>query len=141
MMTLSEIHQLSAEHLAVMNDTDFELISEQGTDFRRALSDRVLHYLDIPEGWRACPEQTGEYGGVFPVNIRYRPDENGDKGLILHVCCPGDENPQWVVMRYCRKGEACCLYCADRFAPQSINHVLYTVAAEWGMCQWGAPEN
>lgn len=134
---MKKIHitRLTQDQLASLTPTDYELISEQGADFRQMLSDRVLSFLIIPQGWNARIEYGSEFGGTYPVTIEYLPetDREGERAIYVSSC--GEENPQWGVVTFDREGQAEWRYNADKFEPEGINSIIRNIAAQWALRQ------
>ncbi|ECC3917898.1 conjugation system SOS inhibitor PsiB, partial [Salmonella enterica subsp. diarizonae] len=62
--------EYTPEDLACMTAEEFELCREAGHEFRRNLTHAVMVMLEVPGSWDMNGEYAGEYGGLFPVQIR-----------------------------------------------------------------------
>ncbi|EAX1823543.1 conjugation system SOS inhibitor PsiB [Pseudocitrobacter faecalis] len=62
---------------------------------RRALSESVIADLIIPNGWHAAAEYQQEFGGLYPVQVRFWPS-HGRFSLVL--CSPGAVSSHWKML-------------------------------------------
>ena len=56
-----------------MSSDELEDYRAAGEDFRRELSHAVMRDLTSPSGWSVNAEYRCEFGGFFPVQIRFTP--------------------------------------------------------------------
>lgn len=95
---------------------------------RTILTPDVLKTLshDEFEDWRDSGEYRSEFGGFFPVQVRFTPSR-GD--FHLAVCSPGDVTPLWLMVFIMASG---CPFSIVRtlqtFSTEIINHTLSLVA-------------
>lgn len=138
-MNKHAISQLTLTQLAELTPVDFEQIYDQGLDYRQELTNRVLSFLQTPEGWIANPEYASEFGGLYPVNIQYFPENDTDWQLTIHVCSSGEENSEWVVVLVMPvyDDEYEYVHTSVIFEPECINRILREQAAKWALNQWG----
>jgi hypothetical protein len=61
-----------------------------GEDFRRELTHAVMRDLTSPSGWSVNAEYRSEFGGFFPVQIRFSPAHGH---FDVAVCSPGELSP------------------------------------------------
>lgn len=116
--------------LAALNGmfpADLESVRESGDEERRQLSDAVTGLVALPDGWRVNAEYRGEFGGQFPVQLRYAPD--GDSNWFLCLCSPGEMLPSWTLFLLARDGRLIrMLHQSAALCPDAIGHLLAQVA-------------
>nr|QLG03077.1 hypothetical protein pE02162_KPC_00010 [Escherichia coli] len=64
---------LTPDVLKTMSCDEFEDWRDSGEDFRRELTHAVMRDLSCPENWDVNGEYRSEFGGFFPVQIRFTP--------------------------------------------------------------------
>lgn len=64
---------LTPDVLKTMSCDEFEDWRDSGEDFRRELTHAVMRDLSCPENWDVNGEYRSEFGGFFPVQVRFRP--------------------------------------------------------------------
>lgn len=108
--------------LTDMFPCEFEAWRERGDDERHVLSTAVMHFLDTPEGWQVNAEYRGEFGGLFPVQIRYTaPDES----FHLCLCSPGEVCAEWLAVLASADGSFVReVLRAEKFAPERFSALL-----------------
>lgn len=110
--------------LTAMFPCEFETWRERGEDERHALSTAVMQYLDTPKKWQVNAEYRNEFGGLFPVQLRYT---SPDDQFHLCVCSPGDVSADWLVVLVSADGTFVReLLRTARFSPERINTLLAT---------------
>ncbi len=115
------------ENLNLMIPAELETIREQGDEPRRQLSDAVVGMIDVPAGWRVNAEYRGEFGGLFPVQLRYAPDASGEYFLCL--CSPGEMLPDWTLFLLSGNGTLVrILHQSDVLIPDTVGNLLEQVA-------------
>ncbi|VDA76588.1 hypothetical protein BANRA_05675 [Klebsiella pneumoniae] len=62
---------LTLDVLKTMSSDELEDYRAAGEDFRRELSHAVMRDLTSPSGWSVNAEYRCEFGGFFPVQIRF----------------------------------------------------------------------
>lgn len=110
--------------LTAMFPYEFEAWRESGEDERHALSSAVMRFLNTPKNWRVNAEYRCEFGGLFPIHLRYTsPDEQ----FYLCVCSPGDISAEWLVVMVSADGTFVReLLRSGTFCPERINTLLAT---------------
>lgn len=108
--------------LTSMFPCEFEAWRERGDDERHALSTAVMQFLDTPQGWQVNAEYRCEFGGLFPVQLRFTsPDEK----FQLCLCSPGEVCPEWLVVLIAADGSIVReLLRSEKFAPDRYNALL-----------------
>ncbi|NUL39821.1 conjugation system SOS inhibitor PsiB [Kosakonia sacchari] len=116
--------------LAALNGmfpADLESVRESGDEERRQLSDSVTSLVALPAGWRVNAEYRGEFGGQFPVQLRYAPD--GDSNWFLCLCSPGEMLPSWTLFLLARDARLIrILHQSAALCPDVIGGLLAQVA-------------
>ncbi len=66
--------ELTLNVLQTMNTQEYEDIRAAGSDERRELTHAVMmRELDAPDNWTMNGEYGSEFGGFFPVQVRFTP--------------------------------------------------------------------
>ncbi|HHI2555014.1 conjugation system SOS inhibitor PsiB [Klebsiella aerogenes] len=86
---------LTPDVLKTMSCDEFEDWRDSGEDFRRELTHAVMRDLSCPENWDMNGEYRNEFGGFFPVQVRFTPSHSN---FHLAVCSPGAISPVWMVV-------------------------------------------
>lgn len=86
---------LTPDVLKTMSCDEFEDWRDSGQDFRRELTHAVMRDLSCPENWDVNGEYRSEFGGFFPVQVRFTPP-HGNYHIV--VCSPGAISPAWMVV-------------------------------------------
>lgn len=81
--------------LKTMIPQEFEDWREAGEDLRRELTHAVMRDLTCPADWDMNGEYLSEFGGFFPVQVRFTPSHGN---FHIAVCSPGDVSPEWLVI-------------------------------------------
>ncbi|TXT91314.1 conjugation system SOS inhibitor PsiB, partial [Klebsiella pneumoniae] len=82
----------------------------------------VMRDLTSPSGWSVNAEYRCEFGGFFPVQIRFTPPHGH---FDVAVCSPGELNPRWIVVFVTRDGQPFSVVrVMDAFNPELITHTL-----------------
>ena len=118
--------------LTGMFPCEFEAWRERGDDERYVLSTAVMLFLNTPSGWKVNAEYRGEFGGLFPAQLRYTaPDEQFH--LCLCLCSPGEVCAEWLAVLVSADGSFVReVLRTDKFVPDRFN-MLLTVAGS--LCQ------
>jgi len=108
--------------LAEMTADDFETARSAGYSFRRELTHTVMVALRLPDNWDILGEYGSEFGGLFPVQVRFAPTH----GLFQMVLCsPGEASDQWLLLMMSGKGHhVVCVRQCDYFNVSELNHAL-----------------
>ncbi|MCE1416799.1 conjugation system SOS inhibitor PsiB [Enterobacter hormaechei] len=117
---------LNLDVLKTMSAEELEDYRAAGEDFRRELSHAVMRDLPSPSGWSANAEYKSEFGGFFPVQIRFTPAHGH---FDVAVCSPGELNHRWMVVFVTRGGQPFSVVRAmDTFNQELITHTLALIA-------------
>src|SRR5699024_9290318 len=84
--------ELTLKVLQTMNTQEYEDIRAAGSDERRELTHAVMRELDAPDNWTMNGEYGSEFGGFFPVQVRFSP---AHERFHLALCSPGDVSQVW----------------------------------------------
>ncbi|EGA4586612.1 conjugation system SOS inhibitor PsiB [Salmonella enterica] len=109
-----------------MTAAEYEEYRAGGDELRRELTHAVMRDLTCPAGWDMNGEYRSEFGGFFPVQVRFTPSHGN---FHLAVCSPGDVSPEWLVIFMTGRGRPLSVICTlASFCPVQINHTLRLVA-------------
>ncbi|CAH5440131.1 hypothetical protein AI2630V1_5201 (plasmid) [Klebsiella pneumoniae] len=109
---------LTLDVLKTMSSDELEDYRAAGEDFRRELSHAVMRDLTSPSGWSVNAEYRCEFGGFFPVQIRFTPPHGH---FDVAVCSSGELNPRWIVVFVTRDGQPFSVVrVMDAFNPELI---------------------
>lgn len=86
---------ITPEVLNTMTPQEFEDWREAGEDIRRELTHAVMRDLTCPENWDMNGEYRSEFGGFFPVQVRFTPSHGN---FHIGVCSSGDITPSWMMV-------------------------------------------
>ncbi|HCL7146779.1 TPA: conjugation system SOS inhibitor PsiB, partial [Escherichia coli] len=78
--------ELTLNVLQTMNAQEYEDIRAAGSNERRELTHAVMRELDAPDNWTMNGEYGSEFGGFFPVQVRFTPVH---ERFHLALCSPG----------------------------------------------------
>lgn len=68
--------------------TKYLVIRAAGSDERRELTHAVMRELDAPDNWTMNGEYGSEFGGFFPVQVRFTPaHERFHRAMSLRSGC------------------------------------------------------
>lgn len=87
--------ELTLNALQSMNAQEYEEIRAAGSDMRRNLTHEVMREVDAPANWMMNGEYGSEFGGFFPVQVRFTP---AHERFHLALCSPGDVSQVWVLV-------------------------------------------
>lgn len=93
---------LTLSALIAMTPEDYEMFRSDGWSSRHMLTQAVLRELHLPEGWVVSPEKHTEYGGVWPVCLRYIPP-HGRYWFML--TSPGEVCDHWLLLLQSASGQ------------------------------------
>ncbi|ENP5941949.1 conjugation system SOS inhibitor PsiB [Salmonella enterica] len=93
---------LTLPALVAMTPEDYEQSRSDGWSSRQVLTQAVVRELLLPEGWVVSPEIHTEYGGVWPVCLRYVPP-HGRHWFML--TSPGEVCDQWMLLLQSASGQ------------------------------------
>lgn len=104
-----------------------EDVRAAGSDERRELTHAVMRELDAPDNWTMNGEYGSEFGGFFPVQVRFTP---AHERFHLALCSPGDVSQVWVLVLVNAGGEPFAVVQVQRrFAPEAVSHSLALAAS------------
>ncbi len=102
-------------------------IRAAGSDERRELTHAVMRELDAPDNWTMNGEYGSEFGGFFPVQVRFTP---AHERFHLALCSPGDVSQVWVLVLVNAGGEPFAVVQVQRrFASEAVSHSLALAAS------------
>ena len=114
----------SAESVSELAES---IIRAAGSDERRELTHAVMRELDAPDNWTMNGEYGSEFGGFFPVQVRFTP---AHERFHLALCSPGDVSQVWVLVLVNAGGEPFAVVQVQRrFAPEAVSHSLALAAS------------
>ena len=117
---------ITPDVLKTMLPEEMEDWRDSGEDFRRELTHAVMRDLDAPTGWAMNGEYRNEYGGMFPVQVRFTPSCGN---FQLALCSPGYVSPEWLVMFISASGRPFAVVRSlPAFSPLNINYILSLTA-------------
>ncbi|GDM08116.1 conjugation system SOS inhibitor PsiB [Escherichia coli] len=103
------------------------VIRAAGSDERRELTHAVMRELDAPDNWTMNGEYGSEFGGFFPVQVRFTP---AHERFHLALCSPGDVSQVWVLVLVNAGGEPFAVVQVQRrFASEAVSHSLALAAS------------
>lgn len=86
-----------------------------------------MRELDAPDNWTMNGEYGSEFGGFFPVQVRFTP---AHERFYLALCSPGDVSQVWVLVLVNAGGEPFAVVQVQRrFAPEAVSHSLALAAS------------
>lgn len=113
--------------LAAMTGDEFEAHRSAGYMHRQQLTHSVMTALPLPNGWVMNGEYRNEFGGLFPVQVRYSP-EHGQFQVV--VCSPGEVSECWLVLVVmCQGSRVTCVRQQTQFDADSFSQVLTLISA------------
>ncbi|EMJ4770205.1 TPA: conjugation system SOS inhibitor PsiB [Escherichia coli] len=119
--------ELTLNVLQTMSAQEYEDIRAAGSDERRELTHAVMRELDAPDNWMMNGEYGSEFGGFFPVQVRFTP---AHERFHLALCSPGDVSQVWVLVLVNAGGEPFAVVQVQRwFAPEAVSHSLALAAS------------
>lgn len=102
-------------------------LAPAGRDERRELTHAVMRELDAPDNWTMNGEYGSEFGGFFPVQVRFTP---AHERFHLALCSPGDVSQVWGLVLVNAGGEPFAVVQVQRrFAPEAVSHSLALAAS------------
>lgn len=112
--------------LATMIPCELEDYRAGGEDLRRSLTHGVMRDLNAPPGWTMNGEYRGEFGGFFPVQVRFSTEH---EKFQVAVCSPGEVSPAWMVVLLKASGRPFSVVrTVPVFNPDLINHTVSLIA-------------
>ena len=87
----------------------------------------VMRELDAPDNWTMNGEYGSEFGGFFPVQVRFTP---AHERFHLALCSPGDVSQLWMLVLVNSGGEPFSMVQVHRlFTPVAVSHSLALAAS------------
>ena len=118
---------LTPDVLKTMSCDEFEDWRDSGEDFRRELTHAVMRDLSCPEHWDVNGEYRSEFGGFFPVQVRFTPPHGN---YHIAVCSPGAISPVWMVVFVPASGRPFSVISTlPAYSPEAISHTLSLTAS------------
>ncbi|TDN51513.1 conjugation system SOS inhibitor PsiB [Scandinavium goeteborgense] len=118
------------ESISGMAPDEFEHIREAGFEFRSDLTHAVMCGLTIPSGWQASGEYRSEFGGWFPVQVRFSPQGGAFR---IEVCSPGEISQDWLIVVVSGNGQSVSVVRQlAQFDGDIISHVIALAASLHG---------
>ncbi|ATZ30344.1 TPA: conjugation system SOS inhibitor PsiB [Escherichia coli] len=117
---------ITPDVLNTMIPQEFEDWREAGEDLRRELTHAVMRELSCPENWDMNGEYRSEFGGFFPVQVRFTPSHGN---FHIAVCSPGDITQSWMVVFIPASGRPfSVIRTLKSYQPELISHTLSLTA-------------
>ncbi|EOU2865984.1 conjugation system SOS inhibitor PsiB, partial [Escherichia coli] len=114
--------ELTLNALQSMNAQEYEDIRAAGSDMRRNLTHEVMREVDAPANWMMNGEYGSEFGGFFPVQVRFTP---AHERFHLALCSPGDVSQLWMLVLVNGGGQPFAVVQVQHiFTPVAISHTL-----------------
>lgn len=118
--------ELTLNILQNMTPDGFEEFRAAGEDIRRQLTHAVMRKLECPDGWAINGEYRSEFGGFFPVQIRFTPAHGH---FCLALCSPGEISPVWTMVFIPSSGRPfSVIRTLITYSPEVISHTLKLTA-------------
>ncbi|HCJ7698379.1 TPA: conjugation system SOS inhibitor PsiB [Citrobacter freundii] len=122
--------------LATMTAEEFEAHRAAGFQYRSELTNAVMNAFALPDKWDMNGEFRSEFGGLFPVQVRFTP-EHGRFEVV--VCSPGEISDYWLVLISMSQGERLvCVHQSSFFDASEISRILFQISGlHWdgyGLC-------
>ncbi|STE53163.1 plasmid SOS inhibition protein B [Edwardsiella tarda] len=113
---------ITLDVLKTMIPSEWEDYRASGEDFRRALTHAVMRDLNAPAQWSMSGEYRSEFGGFFPVQVRFTPTHGA---FHVAVCSPGEVSPVWMMVFIPASGRPFAVVrTLLAYSPEVINHTL-----------------
>lgn len=117
---------LSPYVLKTLCPDEMEDWRDSGEDYRRELTHAVMRDLSCPDNWDMNGEYRSEFGGFFPVQIRFTPSHGN---FHLAVCSPGTISPVWMVVFVPASGRPFSVIRAlSGYQPELVSHTVSLTA-------------
>lgn len=118
---------LTTFQLAAMTGDEFEAHRAAGYTHRQKLTHSVMNTFCLPDGWAMNGEYRAEFGGLFPVQVRFSP-EHGQFQVV--ICSPGEVSESWLVLVVmCQGTRVTCVRQQTQFDADDLGRVLTLISA------------
>lgn len=118
---------LTPDVLKTMSCDEFEDWRDSGEDYRRELTHAVMRDLCCPDNWSMNGEYRSEFGGFFPVQVRFTSPHGS---YHIAVCSPGDVSPAWMVVFVPASGRPFSVVRTLKdYLPELVSHTLSLTAS------------
>lgn len=114
---------LTTVQLAAMTGDEFEAHRAAGYEHRQKLTHAVMQALRSPDAWSMNGEYSAEFGGLFPVQVRFSPKH---ERLQVVICSPGEISESWLVL-VVMGSRVTCVYQQTHFDADEFSRVLRVV--------------
>ncbi|EFB8332457.1 TPA: conjugation system SOS inhibitor PsiB [Escherichia coli] len=119
--------ELTLNVLQTMSAQEYEDSRAAGNDVRCRLTHAVMRELDAPANWMMNGEYGSEFGGFFPVQVRFTPVH---ERFHIVVCSPGEASATWMVILVSISGRPFrVIRTQPSFSPETVNHILRLAAS------------
>ncbi|MNE49201.1 Plasmid SOS inhibition protein (PsiB) [compost metagenome] len=109
--------------LTDMTPDDFETTRAAGYSYRRELTHAVMAALMLPNRWKMNGEYGSEFGGLFPVQVRFVPTH---ERFEMVLCSPGEISEQWLLLMVSERGmNVACVRQYESFDVAKLNYALF----------------
>jgi hypothetical protein len=116
----------TSQHLSGMTPEEFVVCREAGHEDRRNLTHDVMRSLALPDAWDVNGEYRNEFGGLFPVQLRFYPLNHH---FYIALCSPGEFSEDWMMVLMTPDGlSMTTINTHSAFNPVLINSVLSLAA-------------
>jgi hypothetical protein len=117
---------LTPDVLKTMSPDEMEDWRDSGEDYRRELTHAVMRDLSCPDNWNMNGEYRSEFGGFFPVQIRFTPPHGS---CHVAVCSPGAISPVWMMVFVPASGHPFSVVRTLKgYQPELVSHTLSLTA-------------
>lgn len=116
---------LTTFQLAAMTGDEFEAHRAAGYEHRQKLTHAVMQALRLPDAWSMNGEYSAEFGGLFPVQVRFSPKH---ERLQVVLCSPGEVSESWLVLTV-MGSRVTCVYQQAQFDAEGFSRVLRVVSS------------
>lgn len=117
---------INHSRLAAMTADEFEAHRAAGFQHRSELTKAVMNTFSPPDNWDMNGEFRSEFGGLFPVQVRFTPEH---ECFEVVVCSPGEISDYWLVLIVMCQGErVVCFRQTPYFDASEFSRVLTIVS-------------
>ncbi|AUW02065.1 TPA: conjugation system SOS inhibitor PsiB [Klebsiella michiganensis] len=117
---------ITTDVLKTLTADELEDYRAAGEYYRRELTHAVMRYMQCPSEWAVNGEYRSEFGGFFPVQVRFTPSH---ARFDVAVSSPGELSEYWMVVFITRGGQPFSVVrTMTEFNPVLINQTLSLIA-------------